>query len=653
MTNTLMKKYIFILFLLSHNIWAQKTSSDYFNQGYEYALEGKFNEAIKEYTEAIQLNHNYTNAYYNRGWVYYRTTKYTDCIRDMSQVIQRDDTFQPAYMMRGAAYYGLQFYDKALKNYEKAVTLNPQDKISLNNIGLIMEQTNRNEEALKYYNMALKIDPNYKSAQRNRDAIQKIAAQSPQKAQNLAKTAQNLFIKAELELENRDYDQAIKLLNQAIENNRNFRDAYEKRGWAKSRLGEYQKAISDFDRALELGVSKTVYNKSGWAKYKLGWYDEAIQDFDQALLIDANYSDAKDNRKWVLKKMSDQQSFDKIPPTIIITSPNIAESRGLGVTRMDESATIVGRASDKHGIEQVLINGNQAQLKSTGDFDLQIKLANGKNTIHVVAFDFNGNKTEKKFFIKRKAAVRKTEKPFMGKQYALLIATDAYESWSSLNNPVFDAKAIRKELESHYSFEVELLENAKKQDILLTLRGYAQKEYNPSDQLFIMFAGHGHFDELFQEGYVVTTDSEKNDHGFGSYISHSQLRTYINNIKAKHIFLTMDVCFGGTFDPLIAHRGMDYDHSEISRIEYINRKMRFKTRRYLTSGGKEYVSDGRKGKHSPFARKFLEALRSYGGRDKILTTKEILLHVETLSPEPRFGEFGDNEPGSDFIFLAK
>ena len=37
--------------------------------------------------------------------------------------------------------------------------------------------------------------------------------------------------------------------------------------------------------------------------------------------------------------------------------------------------------------------------------------------------------------------------------------------------------------------------------------------------------------------------------GKTSYLSHSNLRTMINNIDCPHIFLVMDVCFGGTFDP--------------------------------------------------------------------------------------------------------
>jgi len=116
----------------------------------------------------------------------------------------------------------------------------------------------------------------------------------------------------------------------------------------------------------------------------------------------------------------------------------------------------------------------------------------------------------------------------------------------------------------------------------------------------------------------------------------------------------LDVCFGGTFDPLIAavrDRGGSY--AGIDDATFIARKMRYRTRRYVTSGGKEYVSDGVPGRHSPFARKLLEALRSGGGEDGILTLNEIHKYLERVAPEPRGGEFGSNEPGSDFLFISK
>jgi hypothetical protein len=252
-----------------------------------------------------------------------------------------------------------------------------------------------------------------------------------------------------------------------------------------------------------------------------------------------------------------------------------------------------------------------------------------------------------------KADTASKEKSYGGTKYALIFATNDYDNYHDLINPMFDAKTIAEELTRNYGYQSHLVENATLDEILRMLKRYAQLSYDKEDQLFIFFAGHGKYDEIFREGYLVAKESKLQDDARTTFLSHSNLRTIVNNIPCDHIFLTMDVCFGGTFDPyLAAHRG-DEQYEEVAKTEYIERKMKYKTRLYLTSGGKEYVPDGRPGEHSPFARKFLEALRSYGGKDGILTIGEIITYVEKVVPQPRTGEFGNNEPGSDFVFVAK
>lgn len=104
----------------------------------------------------------------------------------------------------------------------------------------------------------------------------------------------------------------------------------------------------------------------------------------------------------------------------------------------------------------------------------------------------------------------------------------------------------------------------------------------------------------------------------------------------------MDACFGAAFDERIADAGIrgGDEYVELSASEFKVRQMKYKTRRYLTSGGKEYVPDRRPGGRSPSARKLLEALRSYDEKDGYLIIGEILSYVEKITPEPRAGEFG-------------
>lgn len=293
------------------------------------------------------------------------------------------------------------------------------------------------------------------------------------------------------------------------------------------------------------------------------------------------------------------------------------------------------------------------ELKMT--VEKTLTLMEGENLLEVVAENVDGQKTISHRKVHIGSAGLADAIKLERTDYALIFATDQYDHWSDLVNPIFDSRTIAAELKNTYGYIVEMVENPTQEVILKKLREYAEKKYKPLDQVFIFFAGHGTYDQTFGEGFVVTRESQVNDVGKTTYLSHNRLRSIVNNIPCDHIFLAMDVCFGGTFDAVLASArgGEEEVYREQNKSEFITRKLTYKTRRYLTSGGKTYVSDGIPGKHSPFAKNFIEALRSRGGRDGILTLPELYTFVERLKVQPRFGEFGDNAPGSDFIFVLK
>jgi hypothetical protein len=277
----------------------------------------------------------------------------------------------------------------------------------------------------------------------------------------------------------------------------------------------------------------------------------------------------------------------------------------------------------------------------------------GSNYIEIIAENVNGGKVSAMRSVLVGQDAISDAVAIDRKDYGLFFATDIYDYWGDLVNPVYDANTIAHELKEKYGFETEIVENATQEEILLKIKDYSKRNYKPQDQLFIFFAGHGQFDEGFGEGYVVAKNSVESDKAKTTYISHSNLRSYINNISCGHILLTMDVCFGGTLDPHIARTRGNAAY-EMNDNEFLARKLSKKTRRYLTSGGKEYVSDGIRGKHSPFAAQLIEAFKSRGGEDGILTIGEIIPYLEKIRQhEPRAGEFGDNEKGSDFVFVGR
>jgi hypothetical protein len=281
-----------------------------------------------------------------------------------------------------------------------------------------------------------------------------------------------------------------------------------------------------------------------------------------------------------------------------------------------------------------------------------IRLSDGENTIKIIAENSNaGIISSSRSILVGKDAI--ADAISIDRQdYALIFATDEYDNWPDLVNPIDDARTIAELLKNKYGFNIEIVQNANIEDVFIKLSDYGQRKYKPQDQLLIFFAGHGYFDENFGEGFVVAKNSLENDKAKTTYISHNRLRGVINNIGADHILLAMDVCFGGTFDPLIAKSRSASAYEETSETEFLVRKLSYRTRKYLTSGGKEYVSDGIPGKHSPFTIKLLQGLNEPGS-DRILTLSELKGFVEKLIPEPRFGSFGDDQNGSDFVFVLK
>lgn len=386
---------------------------------------------------------------------------------------------------------------------------------------------------------------------------------------------------------------------------------------------------------------------------EIGYKTGLIVNMDMKIVVD-DYSvrlqqeEEKGNSSIELVWLQPQKTLTTIESTSLDIEVGVKSEALLHRVSLYVNHLLVSR---NEGFE--LVRGEFTENELDEIITEHVLLRRGINEIKVLVEDVQGHLVEEVRMIKVEE-----KKSVERKDRALLFASDHYDYWTDLVNPGKDADVLAKELEIYYGFEVEVVKDQTAAGIMGKLKNYAKRYYGEQDQLFIFFAGHGKYDEAFGEGYVVCKNSLKSDEGNTSYLSHSTLRTVINNIPCDHVFLMMDVCFGGTFDPNLVSRGHhrggdDGVYGELSRKQYIQHKLQYITRMYMTSGGKEYVPDGRPGFHSPFVRKILEALRSHGGEDKILTFSEILHYLERVQPEPRWGEFGDNEPGSDFMFIVR
>ena len=106
-----------------------------------------------------------------------------------------------------------------------------------------------------------------------------------------------------------NYDRAIEDFNMAIELNPNYAYAYNNRGLAYRGKGDFDRAIENFNTAIDLTPNYAVaYNNRGVTYGDKGDFNRAIEDYTKAIEIKPDYIEAYDNRRRAFHRRRDLNS---------------------------------------------------------------------------------------------------------------------------------------------------------------------------------------------------------------------------------------------------------------------------------------------------------------------------------------------------------
>ncbi len=79
------------------------------------------------------------------------------------------------------------------------------------------------------------------------------------------------------------YNKAIEDFNKALETEQTVK-TYNHRGNCFRKLKKYNEAIQDFDKAIELNPNEAInFNRRGWCYCGLAEYNKALEDFNKAV----------------------------------------------------------------------------------------------------------------------------------------------------------------------------------------------------------------------------------------------------------------------------------------------------------------------------------------------------------------------------------
>lgn len=291
------------LLMTTSKVYAQESADSAYQKGANYLKQNKLDEAIGELSKAIELNPRSDKAYYDRGRAYKVKGEIDKALEDYTQTINLNspETIQSACNSRGQIYEAKGDLDKALKDYTKGIEAMPNPTFSGFQYFKQVLHRNRAQVYLqkKEYDKALEdvdsieklggsVDPEFIAKLKNRDSSSdKKEAEKESEKYPGASSEVNLYnSRGYNSFKKGQFDLAIADYNRALEIDPNDPMVLANRAIAYAAKGDFDKAIADYTKAVEVNPKDfRVYYNLGLTYINKGDFDKAIYYFNKTLEI--------------------------------------------------------------------------------------------------------------------------------------------------------------------------------------------------------------------------------------------------------------------------------------------------------------------------------------------------------------------------------
>ncbi len=332
---------------------------------------------------------------------------------------------------------------------------------------------------------------------------------------------------------------------------------------------------------------------------------------------------------------------------------------------------VVGRVTSPQLVSAITVNGQPAPLGANGGFSAQVDVPAGGAQVNVAATDRKGARAELAFTLLPQAASASSAAGTpagdgslprdvkLGRYFAVVIGNNSYldPGYPALKSAANDANAVAAMLKSRYGYQTTLVLNAGRLEMLTALNE-VRGQLKPEDNLLIYYAGHGEIDNKGQ-GYWVPSDGASGAER--TWISNAAVSEILDTMPARHVLVVADSCYSGTMTRASAPTFDAGSMAPEKWAGWVKAMASGRSRTALTSGGVQPVPDTGTGRHSYFARAFLNVLQD---NNRLLEAQRLFREVSTSvalgaidSPVPQVPEyapirFAGHESG-EFFFMPR
>ncbi len=269
--------------------------------------------------------------------------RYDRAIAEFTDAIELDPNAVDAYVGRGLAFINLDELEDALADFDIALELDPENSDAYNGRGLIFYYQDDNENAIEDYTLAIENDSENYIAYYNRGLVY---------------------------FNQGDYDLAISDLTEAINIEPEDPDSFYLRGISYTSIDDFDSAIEDLTTVVNLDTTYTeAYGERGVAYYLNEDFELAVSDLEQYQQLaggsaDEYYLDFLEDAQQELATVATPtgpQITSTPPPVDGVVRPIIFNQPVMGTITANIGAVrfeFMGRAGDRVDITLVATSGN-------------------------------------------------------------------------------------------------------------------------------------------------------------------------------------------------------------------------------------------------------------------------------------------------------
>lgn len=137
------------------------------NLGIVLDKQGRTEEAIAHFSNAVRIKPDYADAHFNLGLSLAEQGRFQKAIHHYSEALFIKPGYVNVHFNLAIALAKLERVEEAMHHYSMAVRINPNHAKAHNNLGVLHAEEGRLKEAIHHFSEALRINPNYYDAQHN------------------------------------------------------------------------------------------------------------------------------------------------------------------------------------------------------------------------------------------------------------------------------------------------------------------------------------------------------------------------------------------------------------------------------------------------------------------------------------------------------